>query len=114
MKQETVIQVWNDKHELRRDRRQWIVRHPCTCPNGRRGNLQQDYAKATYFSQKENMLYELRLCGLSSPVQVPQEPKVLVVVLNPMQKMTEPDDTDETASKAAMNAPTLKDRGRLL
>ena len=61
---EEIIQKYVDGHELRKDQWQWIVRHPQTCQNARRGNLTQEYAKQTYFTQEESLHQELRECHL--------------------------------------------------
>ena len=86
MKVEKVLQSWTDKHQLLRDRRQWIVKHPAKCANARRGNLVQDYAKATYLTQEANMRRELKACGVSLPQEIDREPKVQVVVFSPVRK----------------------------
>ena len=56
------LQAFPDGHKLLQDKLQWIVRHPQSCRNARRGNLKQDYAKHTYFQFEENALAELRVC----------------------------------------------------
>ena len=89
MKSEILLHDWKNGHKLRKDKWQWIVMHPSTCGNARRGNLRQDYAKATYFTQETNMLMELKACGVSLPheVKVDREPNVRVVVLSPVRKI---------------------------
>ena len=59
---ELMIQVWTDKHELRKDQYQWIVKHPHTCRNANRGG--STYARFTYLRQEANMLGELAACGI--------------------------------------------------
>lgn len=64
MKYDIPIQTWPDGHQLLRDKCQWVVRHIATCPNARRGNLMQDWAKETYFQDERCMEEELRACHL--------------------------------------------------
>ena len=64
MKADELLETWEDGHALLRDRRQWIVKHPPTCRNAKRGNLLSQYAKWTYFTQEANLRNELGQCGL--------------------------------------------------
>lgn len=62
--QDRFIQKWPDGHELWEDRRQKILKHPQTCAHAKRGNLPQDYVKATYFTSPTGLQAELAGCHL--------------------------------------------------
>ena len=89
MKGETLLHDWEDGHQLRKDKWQWIVKHPAKCANAKRGNLRQQYAKATYLTQEANMRSELQACGMSLPQEVGEEPKIRMVVLSPTKKIVQ-------------------------
>ena len=59
-----LLKTWEDGHTLLQDRWQWILHHPATCRNARRGNLSWQYAKATYFSDERFLKQEQDACGL--------------------------------------------------
>lgn len=68
MTSETVLRQYPDGHRLSRDSRQWIVQHPHTCPNARRGPKGNfAYAKYTYLTQEANARMEVSACHLEWP-----------------------------------------------
>jgi len=62
MPKDRVVQQWNDGHVLMRDTRQWIVSHPATCANSRRGPRQR--APKTFFRHRESLQEEAVRCGI--------------------------------------------------
>ena len=104
MKGETLLHDWEDGHELRRDKWQYIVRHPSGCRNARRGNLRQQYAKTTYLTQEANMRRELKACGVSLPQEVREEPKISMVMFSPAaqgyQRLSQPGNHQTVSSNA--------------
>ena len=58
---DTIMKVFDDGHEIRRDKRQWIIKHPSTCHQAKRGS---SYARFTYFVSPTGFEAELAGCQL--------------------------------------------------
>ena len=57
-----LLRSWPDGHQLKKDRYQWIVKHPATCRNARRGTSR---VKQTYLTTEAALRWELGHCGVS-------------------------------------------------
>ena len=70
MNGDQLLYTWPDGHRLLRDKWQWVVRHPRGCKNAFRGSSGHGgmarYAPATYLTQPENAVAELKACRLPS------------------------------------------------
>ena len=64
---ETLLKTFEDGHEIRRDSRQYIFKHPSTCLHAKRGNLHGQYAKYTYLTSERGFHQELAGCHLVFP-----------------------------------------------
>ena len=60
----TLVQTYPDGHQLLKDRWQWILSHPTTCANAKRGVASWDYAKETYLTTFPALQQELDGCHL--------------------------------------------------
>jgi hypothetical protein len=49
-------------HEIKRDKFQYIIKHPWGCPQRKAFESEGKY---TYITQKVNLPWELRQCGMS-------------------------------------------------
>lgn len=60
---EQLVQSFDDGHHVRRDTHQWIIQHPHSCVNAKRGT-QGAYTRCTYLTSESGFQAELSGCHL--------------------------------------------------